>query len=150
MKKIKIYVGCALAHAPEDFKSTIYAFKELLATYQHIEVLDFIDASLAKPQGQSLESYIYFHDIHNCVQRADIMIADITYPSLGLGWEMGVAVEKCGIPVIMCAREEAFVSRLPRGAAELRDTVSFYQYEERIIEKSFFAMLLEKINKLSE
>ena len=45
-----------------------------------------------------------------------MLIALCDLPSIGLGWEMGVAVEQYKKPVLALAHRDAKVSRLPIGA----------------------------------
>ncbi|MEI6022388.1 MAG: hypothetical protein WCQ32_00915 [bacterium] len=149
MRKVKIYVGCALTHAPNSFKQVIEELKTVLRKHEDVELLDFIDGSVEPKNGLSIESQIYFHDIHNCVERADLLITDVTYPSIGLGWELGAAVERCGTPTIMCVQGNTLLSRLPRGAAQLRDYVTLYKYNESIVEKECIEYLFQRIKILT-
>lgn len=82
-KKIRIYFGCALTNAPKEFTQDIEKLKKLLK--KKVEIFDF--AGLTPPIGE-----VYQHDT-NMVRRCDVMVANITYPSLGLGMEMGIAIE---------------------------------------------------------
>lgn len=83
-RKIRVYFGCALSHAPKEFIRDIEKIKKALR--KRVEVFDFL--GLEHPSI----SDAYQYDT-NCVRRCDVIIANITYPSLGLGMEMGVALE---------------------------------------------------------
>lgn len=83
-KKIRVYFGCALSHAPKEFIRDIEKIKKALR--KKVEVLEFL--GLEHPSI----SDAYQYDT-NCVRRCDIVVANITYPSLGLGMEMGIAIE---------------------------------------------------------
>jgi hypothetical protein len=108
--KIKVYVGCALTHASDNFKKEIEIFKNYLRTMKGVEVLDFFGLGENTPVG------VYEHDIHNCVKEADLFIAECSYPSTGLGWEIGTAVEKYQKHVLAVARDDAKITRLVTGA----------------------------------
>lgn len=110
MKKIKVYVGCALTYAPEEYKKDIETFKGYLQKLPNVELLDFMDVE----KGTSYD--VYKHDIHTCVGKCDFFIAECSHPSTGLGWELGTAVEKLGIPVLAVARKDIRVTRLVRGS----------------------------------
>lgn len=105
-KKIKVYVGCALTHASDSFKQDIIKLKEKLK--RKYEILEFL--------GQGLEytpEQVFLWDI-NCVRSCDVLIANVTYPSIGLGAEFGTAIER-NKPIITIAEETARVSRFVYG-----------------------------------
>ncbi|MDO8565322.1 MAG: hypothetical protein Q7R67_01760 [bacterium] len=105
----KIYVGCALTQAPEEFVREVEALKAQLRLEGH-EVADFVGVVA----GTATD--VYETDIHKCVAECEFFLAVCDLPSIGLGWEIGVAVEKHGKPTLAVAHREAKVSRLPIGA----------------------------------
>lgn len=149
MKKVRVYVGCGLTHAPKTFKKKIALFKDELRKIPWITVLDFVspasgvDGSRPDPLG------IYVNDIHKCVGRADALIGDITYASTGLGWELGTAVEKLSIRTMMCTKRNKIISNLPIGAARYKKnkrSLTFDEYGKSIIELlPYFIKELEKL-----
>ena len=108
--KLKIYVGCSLTHAPESYKKDIEILKDRLRERSDIEVFEFIGLTDGTPVD------VYKHDIHTCVAECDLFVAECSYASLGLGWEIGTAVEKLHIPVLAVAHRDKKVSRLALGA----------------------------------
>jgi hypothetical protein len=121
----KIYVGCSIAWAPEEYLSEIAEFKNLIKREIDCEILEFV------PKGTGTAEYVYMHDIHDMVLNCDIMVAEVRYPSLGLGWEMATAVEKFKKPVLLCAKEGANVSKLVQGAANSKNpNCTFIRYEK--------------------
>lgn len=106
----KVYVGCAMFNAPSEYLLEITKLKELIKTELGYEVLEFL------PLGTGTPVEIYNNDIHEMVENCDLMIAEVSLPSLGLGWELATMVEKLKKPVIMCAKNGAKVSGLVRGA----------------------------------
>lgn len=115
---MKIYVGCALTHAPESFKQDIEDIKAALRA-EH-EILDFIGAGPGEPRD------VYLWDIGQCVAHCDMMIAICDLPSLGLGYEMGFAIEKLNKPTLIVAHKDAIVTRLIRGIE--KENVAFERY----------------------
>lgn len=107
----KVYVGCAMFNAPEEYLLEIAKFKELIKIELECEVLEFL------PLGTGTPVEIYNNDIVEMIGKCDLMIAEVSFPSLGLGWELGTMVEKLKKPVIMCAKNGSKVSGLIRGAA---------------------------------
>jgi len=104
---MKIYVGCALAYSPEEFKRSVEDFKaKLNKKYEVLEFLGMIKGT---------EKDVYDWDINNCVAKCDFFIAICDHASLGLGYEIGVAVEKFKKPVLAVAHTNSRVSRLILG-----------------------------------
>jgi hypothetical protein len=102
---MKIYIGCALTHASEEFKKQINELKQKLKEIPSISVLEFLGSTDGNPRD------VYVHDIINCVCECDLMIAICDYPSTGLGWEMATQVGRSG-PLVAFARHDSIVSRL--------------------------------------
>jgi len=101
----KIYVGCALTQAPDDFKQSIENFKNELRPFSTI--LDFV--GLVNGTAKDV-----FEWDTNCVKSCDIFIADCTFQGIGLGYELGIALESQK-NVLAIAHEDATVSRLVLG-----------------------------------
>ncbi len=90
---VKIYVGCALTHASDDFKKKVEELKERFRGVPMVSVLDFMGVI----GGTARE--VYVHDIINCVGQCDIMVAICDHPSTGLGWKMATQVGR-GKPLL--------------------------------------------------
>lgn len=120
--KHKLYVGCSLTQAPESFKASVEQFKTGLRENGY-EVFDFVGLV------NGSEEDVYNWDIGHCVQDCDALVAVCDEPSIGLGWEMAVAV-KLGKPVLALAHHEAKVTRLVLGAAAVEGNLDFVRYED--------------------
>jgi hypothetical protein len=122
----KLYVGCALTTIPtekrEEFLEMINEVKKRLS--EHFILLEFI--GIENPNKETPQE-VYKYDIHECVMNADYMLAICDYPSLGLGYEIAVAVEKQGMPVFAVAHKNFSITRLIRGIDHPK--FAFYQYE---------------------
>jgi hypothetical protein len=135
MKK-KLYIGCALTNITDAERDillkNISGLKNKLK--DHFEIMEFLwvrsDPATATPEE------VYRVDIKECVMEADCMLAICDYASLGLGYEMGTAVEKCEIPLLAVAHKDSKVSKLIRG--HNRKDVNFYYYDsfDEIFEKT--------------
>lgn len=106
MNTIKIYVGCALKHAPEDFKEKVQGLIRELEKNPRYEILKFL--------GKGDPSDIFRRDILECVANADVLLAIVDLPSTGLGFEMGV-LWSSGRPLLAVAHNDAVVSGLVLG-----------------------------------
>lgn len=101
-RKPLVYLGCALTHAPGEFLEDISYLRQAISPY--VEWLTFL--GLNHPSLSDAFQY----DL-NCVRRCDLLIANMTYPSLGLGMEYGVAVETRK-PIISLADDHLAAPRL--------------------------------------
>lgn len=121
----KIYIGCSLTHAPADFVAKIEKLKnELRRDY---EVLDFIGTEKGTPAD------VYKSDIQKCIAGCDIFVAICDYPAIGLGYEMGTAIEKYSKPTLGLIKEGLKVSRLVLGINHPMYTLKYYNTIENII-----------------
>lgn len=102
---IKLYVGCGLTHAPEDFQQQVQELKDKLKNLPKVLVLEF----LGTVSGTARD--VYVHDIIECVGECDLMIAICDFPSIGLGWEMATQVAR-GEPLMAFAHRDSKVTRL--------------------------------------
>lgn len=107
MSVTKIYIGCSLTHAPDEFKQAVETIKQNLKT--DYEIFDFLGLEKGTPAD------VYQWDIHRCVAESDLFVAICDYPAIGLGYEIGVAVEKFNKPVLALAHQDTHVTRLLLG-----------------------------------
>ncbi|HEV7702624.1 MAG TPA: hypothetical protein VGO63_04255 [Candidatus Paceibacterota bacterium] len=137
MKK-KLYIGCAITNLSEEKRE---AFFDMISDIKnklkdHFEIMEFLgvdDLATDKPFSP-LE--IYEHGITKCVMEADCMLAMCDYPSLGLGYEIGTAVEKRGIPVLAMAREGSLITRLILGVNHKSFIFAYYNSADDIVQKT--------------
>src|SRR3989344_1788075 len=142
MKK-KLYVSCSLTIIPPDKKDSFLAMikeikKELSKNFEILEFLGIDDLKTDKP---FTSQEIYNYDIKKCVMEADCMLAICDYPSLGVGYEMAVCVEKRGIPVLAMAHKDAVVARLIRGIDHPSFQFMYYNSTDEIIQKTLETFL---------
>jgi hypothetical protein len=104
---MNIYIGCSLTHVPrekfETYTHTIHSLAEsltLLSKHTVNYALINSDPQLAaKPYGERAR-LCYAWD-RRMVEQADVMIAESSFPSTGLGIEMQIA-DNQDIPIIIC------------------------------------------------
>lgn len=116
----KLYVGCALTHAPDNFRQAVELLKMHLET-DGWEVMKFLGITA----GTSAD--VYENDIDANVRKCDVFLAIADHPSTGLGWELGVADER-HVPTLVVAHHNSKVTRLIQGAGDIRPHVSFKRY----------------------
>jgi hypothetical protein len=118
--KIKIYIGCSLTHAPEEFKQAVEDLKDSLRP--QYEVFDFLGLEKGTVHD------VYEWDIKQCVAQCDLFVAMCDYASLGLGYELGTAIEAYNKPVLALAHRDTEVTRLVQGVSSV--LFSFERYED--------------------
>jgi len=106
METFKVYVGCGLTHASDQFTDSVEKFKEKLNLIDNVEILDFLGLTDSTPRG------VYNHDINNCVRRCDLLIAILDEPSTGLGVEFGIQIGERKKPMLGMAHHDSLVTRL--------------------------------------
>jgi nucleoside 2-deoxyribosyltransferase len=122
------------------FAGAIYGGREKLDTYTKIqEVVESLGHIFLTKHvtgvGLSTEeekfgrspSFSYKRDI-KLLREADCLIAEITLPSLGVGYELAYAVEKKGLPVLALYEEgrEHEISAMIRGNTSEKFKISSY------------------------
>lgn len=104
---MKIYLACSLTHVPRDkfeqYVAFIHAMAQQLSTSLGADVkyaLKDSDPQLAERPAQEKAKLCYLWD-RAMVEWADLIVAECTYPSTGVGIELQIA-EQCGTPIIIC------------------------------------------------
>jgi nucleoside 2-deoxyribosyltransferase len=121
---MKIYLANSLTYAPEEFKRSINELKTRLK--EKYEVLDWLGLEKGTPQD------VYNHDL-SCVQNCDLLVAECSYPAIGLGFEIGTSL--CiNKPVLAIAKEEAKVTRLILGITHPLFEFVRYKTTEEILQ----------------
>lgn len=119
--KCRLYVSCSLTQSTAEFKDQIGNLKRHFKN-RGFEVLEFVGTENGTPTD------VYKWDIHHCVQRCDVIVAICDVPAIGLGYELGVAIEKWGKVVLAFACEEARITRLVQGVDH--KNFAFLRYKE--------------------
>ena len=136
-QKFKLYIGCSLTQAPEDFKSSVEDLKDKLKA--QFEVLDFIGLVNGTPTD------VYHHDVQTCVGTCDLFVAICDLPAIGLGYELGTAIERFKKPVLAVAHKNAHVSRLVIGIDA--PNYEFMRYNEL---SEVFDLVVARAKELTE
>ena len=121
---IQIYVGCSLTQAPGEFRQGVEDLKSALRR-EGYDIPDFLGLVAGTPLD------VYEVDIHERVAQCDMLLAICDFPSIGLGWEMGTAVEKHRKPVLAVVHRKTQLTRLVVGADCARNPLyRFEQYDD--------------------
>jgi len=126
-KTIKIYFGCSLTHAPEEYRHSILALRKSLA--EKYQVLEFFSHPTDMQNDQQSLEYcqqIYTHD-RNCVLECNLFVAEVSLPSTGLGMELGFAIEN-DKPILAICQKQHKASRMIRGVQSV--DFDYFEYSQ--------------------
>lgn len=135
----KIYLGCALQNASQEYRASIETLQDLIETFPEVELLRFKSKPTDLGNFTSKEVYEYDREM---VMSADIMIAEASNPSLGLGMETMMAIGR-EIPVFVIHQEDALVSKMIKGTADVHDFVTLRTYKDDEELKALISEILE-------
>ena len=115
---MKVYLACGLTHVPRKqfgrYVSFIHTLAQRLKAGTDTEVryaLLHTDPQLAEKPIEQRARLCYVWD-REIIEWADVLIADATYPSIGLGIELQIA-ENGAKPIVLCF-EQSDEHRAPR------------------------------------
>jgi hypothetical protein len=107
---MRIYIACGLTHIPRDlfneYSDFIHALAADLRTQARHEIkyaLVNSDPQLAKKPFDERARLCYLWD-RGMVEEADLIIAEASFPSIGLGIELQLAQQQ-STPIILCFRD---------------------------------------------
>jgi hypothetical protein len=104
---MRIYIGCGLIHVPRDqlerYTSFIHHLAVSLRHLQRPHIVKYAlvdsDPQLASVPFGDRARLCYLWD-RSMLESADLLIAEASYPSIGLGVELQIA-EQAGKPIIV-------------------------------------------------
>jgi nucleoside 2-deoxyribosyltransferase len=102
---MKIYLANSLTHAPEEYKSEMAKLRSKLS--QDHEVSEYLGLINGNAEA------VFRHDI-GCVKNCDLLLAEVSYPSTGLGFEIATGLN-LGKKVLAVAQKDAKVTRMILG-----------------------------------
>ncbi|GGO40713.1 hypothetical protein [Deinococcus humi] len=106
---MKIYIACALTHVPrhifQSYADEIHTLAQALYNHGHHVKYAFKDSDpqLAQYKEDQRARLCYKWD-RNMVEECDLVIAEASFPSIGLGIELQIA-ESLSIPIILSFNE---------------------------------------------
>jgi hypothetical protein len=134
--KPKLYIGCSLTYASEEFRQSIVDLKNTLA--DEFEILEF----LGLVDGTSKQ--VFDHDA-KCVLSSNLFVAICDYPSLGLGVELGIAFQ-ANKKTLVLSRNGVKVSRMVLGMESAN--IKFEEYNHNQDLPDIIRHYFQQISKL--
>ena len=120
----KLYLGCSLTHATEEFKKQISDLKNLLR--DKYQIMEFLGTETGDARD------VFKHDISQ-LKTCDLLLAECSHPSTGLGFEIATALDHHK-PVLAVAQEGAKVSRLILGINSILFSFMRYQTLDEVLD----------------
>lgn len=120
---MKVYFASSITQASEDLKPLIAELQNRLK--QEFELFEFYGH---KP-GPALDMYL-FNKVR--IDSCDLVVAEVSQPSLGVGYEIGYALSQ-GKKVVAFALENIIISRMITGNPNPNLKFSRYKVPDDVI-----------------
>lgn len=129
---MNIYFSCSLTGGRDDESIYGVIVQHLLESGHEVPT-----AHLANPEVMQLEQIVDPHEVYlrdiTWVQACDAMIAEVSTPSHGVGYEIAIALE-LKKPTLCCYRNGKTVSKMILGNNEAGMQVEVYEDERQVID----------------
>lgn len=128
-----VYLASCLSSLPDKEAHLFKTYLEDLATeFQKIGLVAVVPHRDMDPEKNSnaLPSEVYKVDIAK-VSKAGVLVADVSYPSIGLGMEIQHA-GNCGAQVVLVMKKNTLLSRMPLGHPNVLVCIEYESYEDAI------------------
>ncbi len=145
MKVLRVYWGCALTHAPEEYRETMNRVISFIKNYHpQVQLLEFLGTTAGSAQD------VYIQDIETNVASCDLFLNDVSQTSLGLGFELSSALLYYNKPTVSFVHENIRLTRLLLGAAECHENYKIISYwDEDQLVQMIGNILYEKVQELN-
>lgn len=110
---MNIYFACSVTGGREFEPVYRVLMDALLADGHHIPTAHLADSSVVELEGRVSPREVYERDVQ-WIAAADVLIAEVSVPSHGVGYEIGRALD-LGKPVLCLAQHDRKVSKMITG-----------------------------------
>jgi 2'-deoxynucleoside 5'-phosphate N-hydrolase len=122
---MNIYFACSITGGRE-FEPVFQAIVKAMLVDGHTVPT----ANLANPEVREMENMVTPEDVYArdvaWIHGADVLVAEVSTPSHGVGYEIGFALG-LGIPVLACHRRDRKISKMISGNPDPNLTVRQYE-----------------------
>ena len=129
---MNIYFACSITGGREFERVYQALTAALLADGNEIPTAHLADASVSELEAVVSPGDVYERDV-NWIRGADALLAEVSIPSHGVGYEIGFALA-AGKPVLCLYHEGRRVSKMITGNPHPRLTVKPYRDEQQAIQ----------------
>lgn len=122
---MKIYFAGSI-RGGRELQADYAAIVNSLAANGHIVLTEHVASpTLSEDEQNQTDSAIYTQDIQ-WLDQADVVVAEVSVPSLGVGYEIGYALHVHRIPVLCLCREGVPLSAMLVGNPDSQLHIRFY------------------------
>lgn len=122
---MNIYFACSITGGRKDEKTYQQIVKALITEGHHVPTAELADSEVTTLE-MIIDPLEVYHRDTNWIQNCDTLIAEISTPSHGVGYEIGYALN-LGKPVICLHKKDATVSKMILGNQD--KNLSIFSYE---------------------
>jgi nucleoside 2-deoxyribosyltransferase len=130
---MKIYFACSITGGRKDEKIYQQLVRALLEGGNQVPTAHIADSGVEEMDARDDPLDIYQRDV-DWIQESDLLIAEVTTPSHGVGYEIGYALG-LGKPVLCLHREDTTISKMISGNPDPLLTVSGYRSAAHALER---------------
>jgi nucleoside 2-deoxyribosyltransferase len=122
---MKIYFACSISGGRKDEKAYQYMVQVLIGMGIDVPTAHIAETGVEEVDAQEESRDIYERDV-NWIQESDLLIAEVSTPSHGVGYEIGYALD-LNKPVLCLYQKRVVVSKMISGNPHPLLTVMEYQ-----------------------
>jgi len=122
---MKIYFACSISGGRKDEKAYQYMVQVLIEMGIDVPTAHIAETGVEEVDALEEPRDIYNRDV-NWIQESDLLIAEVSTPSHGVGYEIGYALD-LDKPVLCLYQKDIVVSKMITGNSHPLLTVMEYQ-----------------------
>jgi nucleoside 2-deoxyribosyltransferase len=122
---MKIYFACSISGGRRDEEIYQFLIKVLDDLGIDVPTAHIAETGIEEIDAQEAPEDIYHRDV-TWIQESDLLVAEISNPSHGVGYEIGYALD-LGKPVVCLYQEDVVVSKMITGNPHKLLTVRSYK-----------------------
>jgi 2'-deoxynucleoside 5'-phosphate N-hydrolase len=115
---VNIYFACSITGGRQDEAAYAALVAALLEDGHIVPTASLASPAVMDQEGRITPEEVYARDVA-WIEACDVLIAEISTPSHGVGYEIGYALSK-GKPVLCCYRQGRRISKMLSGNPNLQ------------------------------
>ncbi len=142
---MKVYFACSISGGRKDEKAYQYLVGVMIGMGIDVPTAHIAETGIEEIDDQKEPLDIYQRDV-DWIQESDILVAEISTPSHGVGYEIGYALD-LDIPVLCLFKQGVVVTKMITGNPHPLLSVMAYedlQHAEKILNSYLKAFAAEK------
>lgn len=142
---MKIFFTASLRAKQSGFEKTIDAICGVIASHHELYAKHILDQNLDEVRQWSFNKKLrYYNEAYKEIKRCDLFVAEVTYPSANVGYEIALALD-AEKPVILLHQNHNLAIFDLIHADDYSDQLNVIKYTEASLDKKL-TTLLESLN----